>query len=304
MNRSALDHPAVSDYLRALDAALLALPAEQARELREQIVEHLDDSLGADASEQRVAEVLTALGSPADLVAEALPQGTPDTGQGQTGAAVPGSTRQEARGRSRNVLRRLAGMSWRRKIALVALALLVIIPAGYGIAFGAAPALEVGSGGEAWWPLSSSAHPVTTTADGHTQWTVPVLSGQRQGMLVTVYNPSDWTQTIVGVTDWPLSLADPRVAVSLHTSGVGDVGFPPVLFAASVPIPPHQARVLRLTWTSDICLERGTGILIDNITLRVRVGLLTETENVNLGQGWELAGPSYGRWRINGKLCS
>jgi hypothetical protein len=304
MSRSALDHPAVHDYLRTLDAALLALPAEQARELREQIVEHLDDAIAADASEQRVTEVLTALGSPADLVAEALPEGARTAGQDQTGPVVPGSTRQQAHRGSRTVLRRLAGMPWRRKIALAALALLVIVPAGYGIALGEAPGLQGSGGGQAWWPLSSSVHAVTTTADGHAQWTVPVLSGQRQGMLVTVYNPSAWTQTIVGVTDWPYSLADPRLAVSLHSSGVGDVGFPPALFAASVPIPPHQARVLRVTWASDICLGRGTGILINSITLRVRVGLLTETEKVNLFGGWELAGPSYGRWRNSGKLCS
>lgn len=304
MSRSALDHPAVSDYLRSLDAALLALPAEQARELREQIVEHLDDAIAADASEQRVIEVLTALGSPADLVAEALPGGTRPAGQDQTSALVPGSTRQQAHGGSRNVLRRLAGMSWRKKIALAALALLIIIPVGYGIALGTAPGLQGNGGGQAWWPLSSSVHAVTTTADGHSQWTVPVRSGQRQGMLITVYNPGDWTQTIVGVTDWPSSLANPRVAVSLHAPDMGTVGFPPARYARFVPIPRHQARALRLTWTSDICLGRGTGILIDSLTLRVRVGLLTETENVTLAQGWELAGPSTGRWRPKGKLCS
>ena len=304
MSRSALDHPAVHDYLRTLDAALLALPAEQARELREQIVEHLDDAIAADAAEQRVTEVLTALGSPADLVAEALPEGARTAGQDQTGPVVPGSTRQQAHRGSRTVLRRLAGMPWRRKIALAALALLVIVPAGYGIALGEAPGLQGSGGGQAWWPLSSSVHPVTTTADGHAQWTVPVLSGQRQGMLITVYNPSAWTQTIVGVTDWPYSLANPWVAVSLHNPYGHGVAFPPALYVAPASIPPHQARVLRLTWQSDICLLRGGSIILDNLTLQVRVGWFTETQNVNLGQGWALAGPSYGRWRISGKLCS
>ena len=304
MSRSAFDRPAVSDYLRSLDAALPALPADQARELREQIVEHLDDALNADASDQRVTEVLTALGSPADLVAEALPEGARVTGQDQNGAAVPGSTRQEAHGRSRNVLRSLARMSWHKKIALVALALLVIIPAGYGIALGTAPALELGAGGYGWWSLGPSLHVVNTTADGHSQTTIPVRSGQRQGILITVYNPSDWTQTIVGVTDWPYSLANPRVAASLHNPYGHGVAFPPALYIASAAIPPRQARVVRLTWTSEICLWRGGSIILDNLTLRVRVGWFTESQNVNLGQGWALAGPSYGRWRPKGKLCS
>jgi hypothetical protein len=40
--------------------------------------------------------------------------------------------------------------------------------------------------------------------------------------------------------------ANPRIAVSLHEADMLNVGFPPALFPASVPIPPHQARVLRL----------------------------------------------------------
>jgi uncharacterized membrane protein len=71
MTHTALDNPQVRDYLTALDAALVALPDEQAGELREQISAHLEDWLDPDADEKEVVAVLSRLGSPADVVAEA-----------------------------------------------------------------------------------------------------------------------------------------------------------------------------------------------------------------------------------------
>lgn len=71
MSGTALDHPLVRGYLRELDAALRDLPAAQASELREQITAHLDDALWPDAGDQEVAAILTRLGSPAGLAAEA-----------------------------------------------------------------------------------------------------------------------------------------------------------------------------------------------------------------------------------------
>jgi hypothetical protein len=71
---TALDHRLVRGYLSGLDAAMRGLPAAQARELREQIIAHLDDALGPGASDQEVAATLSRLGSPADLAAEAAPR--------------------------------------------------------------------------------------------------------------------------------------------------------------------------------------------------------------------------------------
>jgi hypothetical protein len=45
MSETVLEHPLVRQYLRALDAACVTLPAERARELREQIAAHLDEAL-------------------------------------------------------------------------------------------------------------------------------------------------------------------------------------------------------------------------------------------------------------------
>ncbi|HEX4093383.1 MAG TPA: hypothetical protein VHZ33_32085 [Trebonia sp.] len=57
MSAAVLEHPLVRDYLRRLDAACAALPAGQARELREQIVGHLDEALPADADDDEVENV-------------------------------------------------------------------------------------------------------------------------------------------------------------------------------------------------------------------------------------------------------
>ena len=45
MSAAVLEHPLVRDYLRRLDAACAALPYAQARELRDQIIAHLDEAL-------------------------------------------------------------------------------------------------------------------------------------------------------------------------------------------------------------------------------------------------------------------
>lgn len=71
MSGTALDRRLVRDYLRELDAAMRGLPAAQARELKEQITAHLDDALRPDADDEEVATILSRLGSPADLAAEA-----------------------------------------------------------------------------------------------------------------------------------------------------------------------------------------------------------------------------------------
>jgi hypothetical protein len=62
----------VAHYLRDLDAALTRLPREAAAELRQQIVDHLNDSIGPNSDEAHVTAVLQRLGTPADLVAESL----------------------------------------------------------------------------------------------------------------------------------------------------------------------------------------------------------------------------------------
>ncbi len=48
------------------------LPVPRARELREQVVAHIEDAVGPDASDEEFAAVLGSLGSPRALVTEAV----------------------------------------------------------------------------------------------------------------------------------------------------------------------------------------------------------------------------------------
>ena len=70
-----------------------------------------------------------------------------------------------------------------------------------------------------------------------------------------------------------------------------------------VSIPPHQYRLLRITWITDVCILGGTksnNMLndgyqsIDSIYLRVRVGWFTRTDVIPLDMAVALAGPSHG----------
>jgi hypothetical protein len=59
-------------------------------------------------------------------------------------------------------------------------------------------------------------------------------------------------------------------------------------------IPPHSARWVHLTWTSDVCMGSGEGI-IDWIPLQVRVGMITRTEDITPVEAFALQGPGQGK---------
>lgn len=71
MNDTVLEQQLVQAYLGQLDAAMRVLPAAQARELREQLTAHLEDTIPPGAGDPAVAATLSQLGAPADLVADA-----------------------------------------------------------------------------------------------------------------------------------------------------------------------------------------------------------------------------------------
>lgn len=76
---TALDHPLVQDYLRALHDQTSRLRPDEGRELEAQIREHLGEALGEDPTESEVREVLDRIGDPAQLVDEAggVPESEP-----------------------------------------------------------------------------------------------------------------------------------------------------------------------------------------------------------------------------------
>jgi hypothetical protein len=167
--------------------------------------------------------------------------------------------------------------------------------------FLSAPLIQF-EGSAGWWYTQDYTHEVYATADGAQQTTVPVRSGQRQGFAIGIYNPSSFTETVLGPV------------VSQYDPALSPDGFGPVDMGVSVPnreiamggfirnvaftlpesIPPHQYRLLRITWISNICLQgKGSGAVIDDLYVRVRVGWFTHTDVIPLGEGWGLAGPSH-----------
>lgn len=263
MSRTSPGHELIRDYISQLDAALRAVPAAQARELMEQITAHLDDALPADADDGQVAAVLGRLGSPAELAADA----------GRAGAGPPGAP-SAAWARLRYRLARVRRRTWSVAGVIVVLA---GIATGYLIYFLTPGSLESG-GASGWWYPQDYSSAVTTTADGATQTTVPLRSGDRQGYFVTIGNPTGVTQAILGAAygpgvpwDSPGS-AVVQIAVSLPDRDIDRGGTSrSARFTLPAVIPPGQTRLVRVLWTSDICLAGGTSS-IDTLALRVRVG--------------------------------
>jgi hypothetical protein len=266
--------------LRELDAAFAGSPAGQARELREQITAHLQDALPPGASDQEVAATLGRLGSPASLAAEA-----------RGGVPAPSLTAQAGR----RVRAALARQTWRFWSIAAAAVLLAGSVAGYVTAVQTAGVLQAGAE-SGWWYPQDGARQVFTSADGAEQDTVPIRFGQRQGLFFIIYNPSDWTQTVLGPggRGWqsPGSLFA-QFGVSALDSGHG--GYPGDAYSVrynSLPgdIPPHQWRALRVMWTSSSCLDKGAASGMDQLVLRVRIGWGIRTETIPLGWEWALSG--------------
>jgi hypothetical protein len=277
MSDTVLEHFLVRDYLRELSEVCGALPAAQARELREQITAHLDEALPPTATDAEVRAELARLGRPRSLVAE---------------AAGPGW--QPVARRLRN---RLGHVRW-----WVWAALAILIPAlGTGAGFldsmeSAAPLFVMGTG---WLYPVDQARAVSSWAAGSRQTTVPVRSGQRQGILFAVWNNSDWTQVVLGTDPmWYFDgFTDVQVDVESgpHLNQVGEPHTSARYLSPGV-IPPHSYRFVHVSWTSNICLGgQGAETWFGDIPLRVRVGTITRTEDVNLDeQNFALAGPSSG----------
>ena len=272
MSDAVLEHFLVRDYLRELSAACVTLPAAQDRELREQITAHLDEALAPDATDAEVQAELTRLGRPRSLAAE---------------AAGPGW--QPVARRLRNWLGHVRWWVWA--------ALAILIPAlGTGAGFldsmeSAAPLLVMGTG---WLYPVDQARAVDTWAAGSRQTTVPVRSGQRQGIQFAVWNNSDWTQVILG-TD-PIWYYDEFTDVQVDVESgphLNQVGEPhrTARYLSPGVIPPHSFRWVRVSWTTELCPGPDAGELITtDVLLQVRVGVITRTEDVGFNQAFALVG--------------
>jgi hypothetical protein len=275
VTETVLDNPLVREYLRALDIATATLPAAQARELREQITAHLDEALPPGAADDEVKAELDRLGPPEGLAAEAVGPGPRSAGQ--------------------RLLRRLFRIRWWVWTLIAAVATAIIAGAVLLTLMQSAAPLNQDGGLSGWWFDEDGARSVTTLAGSVTQRTVPERYGQRQGFVVSISNDSDWTQTILGPESDPLTEAFFGV-FSLGVSGPPgpgmDVGPDNRQLHWDLPasIPPHSDRFLRVLWTSGICMGPGSQTVVTDLFLRVRVGIITRTEDIHLQFAWALSG--------------
>jgi hypothetical protein len=266
---TALEHPLVADYLRTLDGALGSLDPGVAAELSDQLRAHIVEALPPDASDDLVAQVLTALGPPAMVATEAGPPWP-----------LRNHSRPSLRRRVANRARRLPLPAW-----------LIILPlalaAGTLIFWEVQPSLGFNSGSYGWWYSVDSARDITTQAAGATQDTVPLRPGQLQGFAILIYNPSDVTQRILGAPEHAISIGapvPPQIAVAT-TTPPNLVGEPhAVRYEIGGSIPPHSYRWVRVLWRSYRCYLNGVGDSQGSkeLPVRVQLGWITQTEVIQL----------------------
>jgi hypothetical protein len=273
MNGAMLKNPLVRGYLRELKAACATLPAGRARELREQITAHLEEALPPGATNAEVDAELRRLGPPRSLAADAS-------------GPIPAATR---------LRNRLSRLRWRAWTAIAVAVMLIAGAATYLNSVMSAEPLLQGSIGIWWFPQDRNAHGLATTAANVTQISVPERWGQQQGIVVGIYNLSDWTQTIVGpsvASPLPGGFSPVRFAVSSGSPSADSVTSWTSQTGWNLPgsIPPHSFRLLRILWTSRLCLTPGVTTSLSSVTLRVRIGLVTRTEDIQFQTAWALSG--------------
>jgi hypothetical protein len=182
-----------------------------------------------------------------------------------------------------------ARLTWRGWLAIAAA---VIVAGGVpGYVTFAETRAPLTAGGGNWWFARDALHSVDASADNATQDTAPIRSGQEQGFYVFLYNPSDQTQTVLGVAaDDDESPAQSWVHISLSVVNpyFAHAAVKALRYRLPVSIPPGQTRYLRVLWLSRGCIEKGGEEGLDTTVLRVRVGLITRTETVALGRDYAL----------------
>jgi hypothetical protein len=263
--------PQVVEYLRALDIALARLPRDDAAELRQQIVEHLDESVGANASDQQIAEVLDRLGRPEELVAESL-------------GAKP-----------RRWWPRVRAWSWHRW-AIVALVVAVLGSGiGYVVNMAVQPALQSSCQPCGWYYQRDSAHEHDIDNLTGDEMTAPDRPGQLQGLVFTIDNTSRWPETVLGVA----SRSDigvgnshaPTIAVGTANAALTGLYRSTRYVVAPAVVPPGQVRFLRVTWRSEHCnLAKGATVGTDTFGIRVRIGWFTHVQDLQIPETFALVG--------------
>ncbi len=75
-----------------------------------------------------------------------------------------------------------------------------------------------------------------------------------------------------------------------HLNRVGDPITGSRSYVSPGVIPPHSFRRLLVSWTSEICPGNGGENITTDILLRVRVGMITRTEDLSLNEAFVVTG--------------
>ena len=282
-------NPRVRMYLAQLDEALVRLPDDEAAELREQICEHLNESITPGTPDLEAARILDRLGTPATLVDETL------------GASAP------RRGFGWPKWRRLRNVRRPTWLAVAVVCALVGAASGYTIDMAVQPKLENMGGSYGWLaPIDGKRSHSINNVTGEEMLTA-VRPGHLQGYVIEVYNPSSWPETVLGATDSSLAaFADHHGHVGLAPAEGGLLPQPtdPSGYSLPVTIPPGQYYYLLASWRSERCWgSEGRNEGRDSVTLRVKVGWFTHTETIPLGIAFGLHGTPRSNRLATGPTC-
>ena len=120
---------------------------------------------------------------------------------------------------------------------------------------------------------------------------VPERYQEQQGLVVGINNESDWTQTILGVDpNSEVPMLPMTVSVGTGSQAVEGSYNGQTKWILPASIPPHSSRVIRVLWTSNVCQVPRGDVGFTGVSLRVRVGLFTRTEDIQFVAAFVMTG--------------
>jgi hypothetical protein len=275
--------PAVEKYLADLDKALTHISTQHARELRQQVREHLEDALSPDATDAEVEATLTRLGPPGDLMT-ADPE--PPARVVYTRPSIAGWLRQRPRGFWAAIV----------AVAAVLIAATVLVTIETHIA-----PMEADCHPCAYAFPEDRLHLLDPPVFDYNHMIVNQRFGQDQAMTFTLYNPSRYTQVVQGgqiglspaETDEPMSL---DIATVSQEPRQLEQEWPRHFTTHGVAIAPKAYQQVVLHWVQNVCREPSSTSKFGGLDLQVKTLGITRMESVTIGEEFDIITPG-GRGR-------
>lgn len=174
-------------------------------------------------------------------------------------------------------------------LAVVALVIVGGAITAVSICFRYLHAASLSTDGGGWIP-PDNAHVRSVSAGPYTASVIAPRPGHRQTFALDLNNFSDVSQTVLGLVD-AKTLADPELTgepetLTISTSPVLPVGTSPLRYTSGpVTIPPNGQYRLRFTQVTGprSLWSCGRSEFLNELGLRVRVGIFTRTETLDFG---------------------